>query len=91
MNIKIDYNGAYPSLCSGHLKITIDGKLWDFGEYCLMSGGSAYIGADGREVIEEGDWSVNFPDNFPPDEKLRSEVLKAINEQIPHGCCGGCI
>lgn len=39
MNIKIEYDGKYPNLCRGNLKITIDGVLWDFGYYALRSGG----------------------------------------------------
>ena len=37
--IKIDYDGEYPNLCRGNLKVTIDDVEYDFGTGRLMSGG----------------------------------------------------
>ena len=37
--IKIEYDGKFPNLCSGHLKVWIDDVLYDFGIYALISGG----------------------------------------------------
>lgn len=37
--IKIEYDGKYPSLCMGHLIVWIDDVKWDFGKFCLSSGG----------------------------------------------------
>ena len=89
-NIEIKYNGEYPNLCSGQLTVTINNKVWKFPEYCLMSGGSVWFTDDWEERIEEGYWSIReWPDNFP--NEFKSEVLNAINEYIPHGCCGGCV
>ena len=44
---------------------------------------------DWNEMVGVGDWSVEFPKDFP--EELKDKVLNCINEEIPHGCCGGCI
>jgi hypothetical protein len=83
--IVIDYDGSYPNLCSGTLIVYIDGKRWDFPDYCLRSGGG--LNEDYDPYI--GDWSLSaFPEGFP--EILKEEVVEAINSEIPYGCCGGC-
>jgi hypothetical protein len=92
MEIKIEYDGAYPNLCRGHLIVYIDGKKWDFGKYCLNSGGGVHRSEDWDMWSTEGEWEVeNWPDGFPADRQLRKSVVDCINEQISHGCCGGCI
>lgn len=88
--IEIQYDGKYPNLCSGHLVVTIDGVVWDFGKYCLSSGGCAYFTGDWEDVVEQGEWSItDYPEGFP--EELKKAVLKKVNEDIPWGCCGGCL
>ncbi len=90
MDIKIEYDGAYPCLCMGHLKVTIDGTLWDFGEFCLTSGGSVWFDADWMDHVAYGSWTISkWPENFP--RELKDVVLEAVNNEIPQGCCGGCI
>jgi hypothetical protein len=90
MDIKIEYSGVYPCLCMGRLKVTIDDKVWDFGQYCLSSGGTIKRDENWYMWAESGPWEVSeWPDNFPED--LKEPVLQAINEEIPWGCCGGCI
>ena len=87
--IKVSYDGEYPCLCSGHLEVWVDGKYYDFGNYAMHSGGSVSFSEDWEEDVSSGEWSVDFPDNFP--EELKSEVLEAINNEVPWGCCGGCV
>ena len=91
MQITIKYNGKYPCLCGGNLIVIIDGFKYNFGQYCLSSGGSTYFTNDySEEHITTGPWSVlKWPDNFP--ELLKDLVVEEINNQIPHGCCGGCL
>jgi hypothetical protein len=89
MDIKIEYDGRFPNLCSGHLKVTIDGREWDFGKYCMTSGGSVSFDQNWSEHITSGPWSVAFPEEFPDDYK--DTILYLINLRIPHGCCGGCV
>lgn len=88
-NIEIKYDGKYPYLCMGHLIVIVDGIKYDFGKYCLSSGGYAGFDGDWNEYVTKDKWSVKFPDDFP--SELRREVLDAINSQIPWGCCGGCL
>ena len=77
--IKVSYDGEYPCLCSGHLEVWVDGKYYDFGNYAMHSGGSVSFSEDWEEDVSSGEWSVDFPDNFP--EELKSEVLEAINNE----------
>lgn len=90
--IRIEYDGSYPCLCSGHLKVYVDDKLYDFGEFCLSSGGSVWFDDDWNEHVEEGEWALDedkIPEDFP--KELLPELLDKINSEIPHGCCGGCV
>lgn len=90
MKITVKYDGKYPNLCSGSLCIVIDGHEWHFPKYCLVSGGSVAFTVDWDEVVTDGPWSVlEWPESFP--ELLKDKVIDAINDNIPHGCCGGCV
>ncbi len=90
MDIKIKYNGKYPNLCSGKLIVVINGIKWVFPDYCLSSGGSVFFNEDWGEQIESGPWSISeYPEGFPAN--LKEAVTVAVNDNIPHGCCGGCI
>jgi len=90
MSIEIEYNGKFPNLCSGDLVVTIDGVRWGFPSYCLSSGGNVWFDDDWSENVEEGPWTITeYPRGFP--EELKADVTREVNEQIPHGCCGGCV
>ena len=86
----VSYDGEWPNLCSGTLKLMVCGKLIVFDDYCLESGGSVSFDDDWCEDISSGSWSVSkWPKDFP--EELKDEALEVINENIEHGCCGGCV
>jgi hypothetical protein len=96
MEIKIEYDGKWPNLCSGRLVVTIqrciiegaDG-VWDFGTHVLRSGGAAGCTPGGGEFCMGGDWGIEeWPECFP--RQMRASVTVAVNEQVEHGCCGGC-
>jgi hypothetical protein len=90
--IRIEYDGKWPCLCMGHLKVYIGETLYDFGKYVLISGGYIERDDDWNMWAEEGSWSINednIPENFPKDRI--KELIDEINCTIPHGCCGGCI
>jgi len=87
--IEINYDGAWPKLCDGNLIVTINGCVWEFGD-CLVSGGRTINAGYGDYHIAKGEWKIHpWPAGFPFD--LRVEVLKKVNEVVPHGCCGGCL
>jgi hypothetical protein len=72
------------------LIVVIDGKEWDFSNHCLSSGGGIWFGDDGSENIDEGEWEiVHWPEGFP--EEYKEATLDKVNQDIMHGCCGGCI
>ena len=87
----VSYDGKWPNLCSGVLTILIDGVKRELPEYCLCSGGSVYFTGEWEEHVEEGDWSLS--DHFLPEDlkPLKEEIEKVINENVPKGCCGGCV
>lgn len=87
---KVEYDGEYPTLCRGKLILTINDIVYEFPDYCLESGGSVWFDDDWDEHVEDGAWTIsNYPDNFPED--LKSLAVELVNENIPYGCCGGCI
>jgi len=90
MEIIVKYDGAYPNLCSGNLVIIIDNKEWVFPDYCLSSGGGVWFSDDWEEHVDSGEWSITgWPEGFPEDLKRVAEA--EVNNQIEHGCCGGCV
>ena len=56
------------------------------------SGGSVWISDDYSEShVEDGEWEIDvdeLPEKF---WELADELDRVINENIPHGCCGGCL
>lgn len=85
----VSYDGAYLNLCTGQLVLKINGQVREFSRHCLQSGGTVWFDNDWNAHIENGRWSIDPP---PEDlEPLRKEIEECINENIPHGCCGGCV
>jgi len=90
MEIKIEYDGAYPNLCAGTLVVHIDGEPWKFPDYCMSPGGSVSFSADWDETVTQGPWSISeWPLLFP--EELKAAVVDKINEVVEWGNCGGCV
>jgi len=91
--LSISYDGSYPCLCGGTLKVQIGDTEWTFPSHCLNSGGSVRFSNDYSDVeVSQGPWSIDsehYPVDFPEDRK--SELMDLINRKIPHGCCGGCV
>ncbi len=90
--MKLEYDDAYPNLCSGRLIIYIDDTRYDFGYDCLSPDGDVDFGEDGSEIVTEGPWNIksdSIPSNFPKDRL--SELMNLINDEIERGCCGGCV
>lgn len=89
MNITINYDGRYPNLCSGNLKVIIDNEIWNLGNI-LTSGGRCEYNSKTHECeIGYGKWRIeNWPNGFP--KFYKKPVLDTINDEIRWGCCGGC-
>ena len=88
----VSYTGSYPCLCSGTLTLDIDGEVMRFGndggaESFWESGG--FI--DSNYDAEQSEWVIDvikLPENI---RKYVSEIDRVFNENVPYGCCGGCI
>lgn len=83
----VSYNGKYPNLCRGELVLRIDGKKVNLGT-CLTSGGNVWFDEEWCDHAEEGKWSVDVPKEY---EKYSEEITEVVNENVPWGCCGGCL
>lgn len=83
----ISYNGEYPNLCAGTLVLEIKGNRVEL-ENVLSSGGACFIDNDYNELIEKGAWSVNVPEEY---QQYTEEITDLVNENVPLGCCGGCL
>ena len=91
----ISYTGKYPCLCSGTLTLKIDGVEVKFGythngeaDYPPFweSGG----GLDEDYCPYENKWEIDvsrLPEQY---RKHAGEIDYVFNENVEHGCCGGC-
>lgn len=90
----ISYTGKYPNLCAGTLTLEINGKRCTFGwgKKCMyekfwFSGG--HITRNYEAVQDE--WEIDY-ELLPPELKQYAIEIDAVfNENVEHGCCGGCI
>lgn len=91
-NLKfVSYSGEWPTLCSGTLKFRLDGKLYTMGgAFFLQSGGRASFDDNWEPHVTKGPWSLpkTISEKLEP---YRKEIETMINENVPWGCCGGCI
>lgn len=87
----VSYDGKYPCLCMGNLILKVDGTNITF-KGILASGGTCGFRNDfSEEVVTHGRWEVdedNLPENLVP---YVDKITKLVNENIPYGCCGGCL
>ena len=95
----VSYTGRYPNLCSGILTLEIDGEIVNFGygrwrEDCpkykpfWSSGGHLMPNYEGAA---QGEWKIDvnrLPEQF---RKYATEIDEVFNNNVPWGCCGGCI
>lgn len=101
----VSYSGRYPNLCCGTLVLNIDGELITF-DYLSNkadskkvfpsfwhSGGSTGFAGPGYEnpYTETNEWNIcveELPEKY---RQYASEIDEVFNENVPFGCCGGCI
>lgn len=58
-----------------------------------ISGGKICKNKKWEMWAEEGPWKLIFTDDNYPNEikNLLPKLIELFNENVPHGCCGGCI
>lgn len=94
----VSYSGAYPNLCSGTLTLKINGVIATFGIHTdaqypefWRSGGAVWFDEHWIDHVESGPWQFyekDLPEIYRP---FANEIFAAFNENVPRGCCGGCI
>lgn len=84
----VSYDGDFPNLCSGTLVLRIDGEEVTFPKYCLHSGGRVWFDEYWDAHVWYGDWSVVVPEQYAD---IKDEIERCVNENVEHGCCGGCL
>ena len=93
----VSYTGSWPNLCSGTLTLRIDGEEIGFSGYggkyhrFWSPGGSVWFGSNWGEHVDQDKWVINEED-LP--EELRpyvEEIAELFNDNVPYGCCGGCV
>lgn len=85
----VNYTGEWPCLCSGTLTIKVDGKEYEIEH--LRSGGSVWFDDDWGDHVESGPWSIDEDDIPEEIRQYKDEIEQVANDNIPWGCCGGCV
>lgn len=85
----ISYTGEYPCLCMGILNIEVDGKSYAL-KHCMRSGGNVSFDDEWKAFVTTGEWSLDL-DEYPDLIPYQEEITKLVNENVPYGCCGGCV
>ncbi len=94
----VSYTGAWPNLCYGILTLIIDGETVTFGPATSVekpmydrfwcSGGSCNWATG--EVTKRG-WCVCVDELPVQYQAYADEIQQLMDDNIPHGCCGGCL
>lgn len=99
-NVKfISYTGKYPCLCMGILTLEIEGKEYkfeyknecNFNSFWSSGGSCGFTNNYADSYIDENEWIIDeeeLPEKF---RKYAKEIDEVFNENVPYGCCGGCL
>lgn len=92
----ISYDGEWPNLCRGTLKISVDDKQYQ-GD-CLISGGSVNLDPVNLKFeVSHGPWDIAWDRLLDENgeqidnDKIKHGILFLVNENVKSGCCGGCL
>ena len=99
----VSYDGKWPNLCTGTLVLNINGTDYSFGfttvpgmskcDFPMFwhSGGRVSFDNNRNANVTSGRWqidSLDLPEQF---RKYTDEIDDIFNDNVPYGCCGGCI
>jgi len=80
------YNGEYPSLCKGTVKLLVEDEIREY-DCLLISRG--YVTAEGELVYMP--WEIDEEELEEDIRRHASYIRDLVNKNIPWGCCGGCL
>lgn len=95
----VSYDGRYPNLCGGMLVLEIDGVQYRFHPYKYTKDKSIFpsfwssggnLNFDHDNAIR-GEWHIHITDIPEQIQKYATEIDRVFNNNVPYGCCGGCI
>ena len=98
----VSYDGKYPYLCSGKLILEIDDEQVTFGDYdwntkkgnirFWSSGGSCGFTSNYEDsYVNKGKWYIDVEDIPEKYRQYANEIDEVFNDNVPWGCCGGCL
>lgn len=97
----VEYTGKYPNLCSGILTLKINGVVAKFGNvyksktalyprFWCSGGNCGFSNGYMESYINRGEWLYDggLPHFL---KRYEGEIMRVFNENVPYGCCGGCL
>jgi hypothetical protein len=85
----IDLHVPQWAACGVTMVIKVKEEIYEL-KHFLGSGGSVWFDDEWNEHVEQGEWNIMFHD-YPELEEYREEIEAIVRENIPNGCCGGCV
>ena len=73
----------------GTLIIKVNNKTHSL-KRAMISGGSICKDEDWNMWAIQGNWEITLKE-YPELEPYKEEITRVVNENVPQGCCGGCI
>ena len=86
----VSYDGKFPNLCRGELKLLVDKKEYVLNNI-LCSGGSVWFDDDWCEHVTEGFWTIDLSELPKELEQYIDEIEDVVYMNVECGCCGGCV
>lgn len=97
----VSYDGKWPNLCSGVLTLKINGKEEKFGfsfkgeqmhpKFWSSGGSCGFFNNYSDSYVNQAPWEFtqnDLPEQF---QEYFEEISEVFNENVPFGCCGGCL
>ena len=88
-NIRVEYDGSYPTMCMGVLKIYVSDKKVYEKQFVCHSSGSVWFDKDWCEHVESGTLTWDSEEA----KEFSQEIVSAVNDKLSNYsvCCGGCV
>lgn len=99
----VSYDGKWPKLCTGTLVLNINGTDYSFGfttvpgmskcDFPMFwhSGGRVSFDNDWSANVTSGRWQIDSLDLPKQFREYADEIDEVFNNNVPYGCCGGCV